>query len=102
MVAWGLFTTCLVTTKTVGTLMGLRFLIGSAEAFVHGTLIYLSFWYRYSELATRGALFEGCAALGGAFNGMYVLGKFALSETDAFTDSVVLALAITSSSTSTE
>jgi MFS family permease len=50
--------------------MALRLLIGAAEAFIHGTLIYLSFWYRYNELATRGAIFDGCAALAGAFNGI--------------------------------
>ncbi|KAL1610817.1 hypothetical protein SLS60_002488 [Paraconiothyrium brasiliense] len=69
-IAWGVFTTCLVAAKTLGALMALRFLTGSAEAFIQGTLIYLSFWYRYNELATRGALFDGCAALAGAFNGI--------------------------------
>ena len=70
MIAWGIFTTCIVAAKTLGTLMALRFLTGAAEAFIHGTLVYLSFWYRYSELATRGALFDGCTALAGAFNGI--------------------------------
>lgn len=70
MVAWGLFTTCVVSAKTLGVFMALRFLTGAAEAFVQGTLIYLSFWYRYSELATRGALFDGTSALAGAFNGL--------------------------------
>ncbi|KAJ4349416.1 uncharacterized protein N0V89_008031 [Didymosphaeria variabile] len=69
-IAWGVFTTCLVAAKTAGALMALRFLVGSAEAFIQGTLIYLSFWYRYNELATRGAVFDGCSALAGAFNGI--------------------------------
>lgn len=70
MIAWGVFTSCMVAAQTLSALMGLRFLIGGAEAFIHGTLIYLSFWYRYNELATRGALFDGCSALAGAFNGI--------------------------------
>lgn len=70
MIAWGVFTACMVAAQNLSTLMGLRFLIGGSEAFIHGTLIYLSFWYRYNELATRGALFDGCAALAGAFNGI--------------------------------
>ncbi|KAJ4288035.1 hypothetical protein N0V90_012051 [Kalmusia sp. IMI 367209] len=70
MIAWGVFTACMVAAKTLGALMALRLFVGAAEAFIHGTLIYLSFWYRYNELATRGAIFDGCAALAGAFNGI--------------------------------
>ena len=70
MVLWGLFTTCVVAAHSLGALMALRFLTGAAEAFIQGTLIYLSFWYRYDELATRGALYDGCGALAGAFNGI--------------------------------
>lgn len=70
MVLWGVFTTCLVAAKTLASLMVLRVFTGAAEAFVHGTLIYLTFWYRYDELATRGAWFDATAALAGAFNGI--------------------------------
>jgi hypothetical protein len=57
MIMWGMFSCCVVAAHTLGTMMALRFLTGAAEAFIHGTLIYLSFWYRYDELATRGALY---------------------------------------------
>ena len=70
MILWGMFSCCVVAAHTLGTMMALRFLTGAAEAFIHGTLIYLSFWYRYDELATRGALFDGASALAGAFNGL--------------------------------
>ncbi|KAL9617618.1 MAG: hypothetical protein Q9160_007584 [Pyrenula sp. 1 TL-2023] len=70
MVVWGIVTACIVAAKTQASIMVLRALTGAAEAFIRGVLIYLSFWYRYNELATRGALFDATAALGGAFNGV--------------------------------
>lgn len=70
MVLWGVVTTCIVAARSVGALMALRALTGVAEAFIHGSLVYLSFWYRYNELATRGAWFDATSALAGAFNGI--------------------------------
>lgn len=70
MILWGVFTTSLVTVHTVAPFMVLRALIGAAEAFIQGSIVYLSFWYRYEELATRGAIFFSTAALAGAFNGI--------------------------------
>jgi hypothetical protein len=34
----------------------------------------LSFWYRYTELATRGAIFYSTSALAGSFNGLIAYG----------------------------
>ncbi|KAI9707987.1 MAG: hypothetical protein M1820_004406 [Bogoriella megaspora] len=70
MVSWGVFTTSLVAAKTLASLMVLRVLTGAAEAFVQGSLIYLTFWYKDNELATRGAFYDAMAAFAGAFNGV--------------------------------
>ncbi len=40
------------------------------EAFVQGSVFYLSFWYPYSELAFRGGVYFSTAAVAGAFNGL--------------------------------
>lgn len=50
--------------------MVIRVFIGVCEAFVQGAVFYLSFWYPYNELATRGAIYFSTAALAGAFNGL--------------------------------
>lgn len=50
--------------------MVLRTFVGCSEAFVQGAVFYLSFWYTYSELATRGAIFYSTSALAGSFNGL--------------------------------
>ncbi|KAK5266611.1 hypothetical protein LTR99_007221 [Exophiala xenobiotica] len=74
MMMWGVFTACHVIANTYGTLMGLRFLVGVAEAFLEGGVFYLSFWYTYTELATRGAIFYSTSALAGSFNGLIAYG----------------------------
>ncbi|KAK7888347.1 hypothetical protein LTR67_008693 [Exophiala xenobiotica] len=74
MMMWGVFTACHVVANTYGTLMGLRFLVGVAEAFLEGGVFYLSFWYTYTELATRGAIFYSTSALAGSFNGLIAYG----------------------------
>ncbi|KAF2457083.1 major facilitator superfamily domain-containing protein [Lineolata rhizophorae] len=70
MIAWGLVTTLIVTVQNYGGLMATRTFVGVAEAFVQGAVFYLSFWYTYRELATRGALFYSTSALAGSFNGL--------------------------------
>ena len=55
-------------------LAALRGLVGIAEAFVQGAVLYLSFWYTYSELALRGAIFQSVSSLAGAFNGLLSYG----------------------------
>ncbi|CAM1506002.1 Fc.00g116390.m01.CDS01 [Cosmosporella sp. VM-42] len=70
MILWGSFTAITVVIKNHGELLAFRFLIGAAEAFVQGGVFYLSFWYKYSELATRGAVFYSMSTIAGAFNGL--------------------------------
>ncbi|KAI0479429.1 MFS general substrate transporter [Xylariaceae sp. FL0804] len=74
MLLWGFFTVITTLVKTRGQLLALRFLIGGAEAFVQGGVFYLSFWYEYGELATRGAIFFSMSTLAGAFNGLIAYG----------------------------
>jgi MFS family permease len=56
------------------TLMVLRLLVGIAEAFIQGAMLYLSFWYTYSELALRGAIFQSVSSVAGALNGLLCYG----------------------------
>ncbi|XMA15216.1 hypothetical protein WAI453_008007 [Rhynchosporium graminicola] len=70
MVAWGVVTALTVKVQTSAQLLAMRFLVGMAEAFIQGAVFYLSFFYTYSELASRGAIFYSMATLAGAFNGI--------------------------------
>ncbi|KAH8882144.1 putative pantothenate transporter [Thozetella sp. PMI_491] len=70
MVSWGVVTTATAWAKNYSTLMGLRVLVGLAEAFIQGAVFYLSFWYKNTELATRGSFLYSTNALAGAFNGL--------------------------------
>ncbi|GME33902.1 MFS transporter [Neofusicoccum parvum] len=70
MVAWGVITACTVQADGYTALMVIRALVGAAEAFIQGTILYLSFWYRYNELALRGAIIYSTVALAGSFNGL--------------------------------
>ncbi|KAI1101042.1 putative pantothenate transporter [Jackrogersella minutella] len=70
MITWGFLTTMTVLAKNGGQLLAIRFLIGGAEAFVQGGIFYLSFWYEYSEYATRGAIVSSMSTIAGAFNGL--------------------------------
>lgn len=74
MIFWGAVTTATVAIHDKGELFALRFLIGAAEAFVQGGVFYLSFWYQYRELATRGAIFYSMSTLAGAFNSLIAYG----------------------------
>ncbi|EXJ94342.1 hypothetical protein A1O1_02736 [Capronia coronata CBS 617.96] len=74
MLLWGAVTTALVACTSYSDLMGLRFLVGAAEAYVQGSTLYLSFWYTYPELVTRGAIIYSTSALAGAFNGLIAYG----------------------------
>ncbi|KAI0837111.1 putative pantothenate transporter [Hypoxylon sp. FL0890] len=70
MLTWGFLTAMTVLAKNGGQLLAIRFLIGGAEAFVQGGVFYLSFWYQYSEYATRGAIVASMSTIAGAFNGL--------------------------------
>ncbi|KAI1455775.1 putative pantothenate transporter [Annulohypoxylon moriforme] len=70
MIMWGILTALTVVAKNSGQLLVLRFFIGAAESFVQGGVFYLSFWYQYSEYATRGAVLASMSTIAGAFNGL--------------------------------
>ncbi|RYP46677.1 hypothetical protein DL768_007149 [Monosporascus sp. mg162] len=74
MIGWGVVTVCTVKASTYGHMMAIRFLVGVTEAFIQGSILYLSFWYRYNELATRGAIVYSTSALAGSFNGILSYG----------------------------
>ena len=48
--------------------------MGAGEAILQAGPLYLSFWYKREELATRGAIFFATSAVAGAFNGMISYG----------------------------
>ena len=52
------------------TIAGLRVLVGAFEAFINGAPLYLTFWYKPHELATRGAVFMSMMNLAGSMNGL--------------------------------
>ncbi|KAI1855203.1 hypothetical protein JX265_006655 [Neoarthrinium moseri] len=70
MLAWGVVTICTMKATGKVQLMILRALVGVSEAFIQGAVLYLSFWYPYNELATRGAILYSTVALAGSFNGL--------------------------------
>ncbi|KAI0882301.1 putative pantothenate transporter [Annulohypoxylon maeteangense] len=70
MIVWGVLTALTVLAKNSGQLLAIRFLVGAAESFVQGGVFYLSFWYQYSEYATRGAVLASMSTIAGAFNGL--------------------------------
>lgn len=52
-------------------LVGLRFLLGLAEAGLYpGVVFYMSCWYKRTELGTRVAVFFSSATVAGAFSGL--------------------------------
>ncbi|KAH9995003.1 putative pantothenate transporter [Xylariaceae sp. FL0662B] len=70
MIMWGFLTAITVTISKSAQLLALRFIIGAADAFVQGGLFYISFWYQYNEMATRGAIVSSMSTIAGAFNGL--------------------------------
>ena len=49
----------------------MRWLVGMGEACVlNGTIMYVSFWYVYDELALRSAIFFSVWSISGVFNGL--------------------------------
>ncbi|KAI0067785.1 MFS general substrate transporter [Artomyces pyxidatus] len=68
---WGIVMTFHGFAHNYGDLIGLRFLLGLAEAGLYpGIVFYLSCWYKRSELGTRVALFFSSATVAGAFSGL--------------------------------
>jgi MFS family permease len=52
------------------TIAGLRVVVGAFEAFIQGAPLYLTFWYKPQELATRGAIFLSMVSIAGSANGL--------------------------------
>ncbi|KAH6663954.1 phthalate transporter [Plectosphaerella plurivora] len=71
MVSWGIVTICTAAVTTYGGLLAVRIFLGIAEAgFFPGILMYLCFWYKPEERATRMAIFATSTAVAGAFSGL--------------------------------
>jgi MFS family permease len=70
MIARGLLTIGASYSKNYATLVVCRVLIAAAESLIQGAVLYLSFWYRYEELATRASVLSATNALAGAFSGL--------------------------------
>ncbi|KAI0307925.1 MFS general substrate transporter [Multifurca ochricompacta] len=68
---WGAAMTFHGLAHNYGDLIGLRFLLGLAEAGLYpGIVFYLSCWYKRSELGSRVAIFFSSATVAGAFSGL--------------------------------
>ncbi|GAA6023081.1 hypothetical protein JCM11491_002326 [Sporobolomyces phaffii] len=72
---FGLFSFVMTFVQSFGAAIAVRFLLGIAEGGVFpGIALYLSRYYRNSELAFRLALYIVCAPLAGAFGGLLASG----------------------------
>ncbi|KAJ9603715.1 hypothetical protein H2200_011901 [Cladophialophora chaetospira] len=60
--------------QNYSTVLALRILLGSAQAFMQGLSLYSSLWYKRDEIATRGALIYWAATISGAFSGLIAYG----------------------------
>ncbi|KAH5770116.1 hypothetical protein HBI88_145210 [Parastagonospora nodorum] len=75
MVSWGVITICTSAVSSFSGLLAVRFFLGVAEAgFFPGVVMYLCYWYKPSERATRLAIFAGSVAVAGAFSGLLATG----------------------------
>ncbi|KAI3541341.1 major facilitator superfamily transporter [Colletotrichum paranaense] len=75
MVSWGIVTICTAACTTYGGLLAVRIMLGLAEAgFFPGIMMYLCFWYKPEERATRMAIFASSVAVAGAFGGLLATG----------------------------
>ncbi|KAI0304577.1 MFS general substrate transporter [Russula brevipes] len=69
--AWGVTMLFHGLARNYGDLIGLRCLLGVAEAGLYpGIVFYLSCWYKRSEIGLRIAIFFSAATLAGAFGGL--------------------------------
>jgi MFS family permease len=75
MISWGIITICTAAVFNFEGLLAIRFFLGIAEAgFFPGVVMYLCYWYKPSERATRLAIFAGSVAVAGAFSGLIASG----------------------------
>ncbi|KAF9255008.1 MFS general substrate transporter [Marasmius fiardii PR-910] len=74
-VVWGIIMTLMGLVKTYPQLVGVRILLGVAEAGLFpGVSYYLTLWYPRHMLQFRIGLFFGSASLAGAFSGLLAFG----------------------------
>ncbi|OJJ45515.1 hypothetical protein ASPZODRAFT_134195 [Penicilliopsis zonata CBS 506.65] len=72
---WGIITMCLGFVKNYGGFVAVRAILGVAEGgLLPGMVLYLSSFYRRSDLALRIGLFYTAASLSGAFGGLLASG----------------------------
>ncbi|KAF1976359.1 MFS general substrate transporter [Bimuria novae-zelandiae CBS 107.79] len=72
---WGTLTMCLGFVKGFGSFVAVRALLGIAEGgLLPGMVLYLSHFYRRTELALRIGIFYTAASLSGAFGGLLARG----------------------------
>ncbi|KAF1954887.1 MFS general substrate transporter [Byssothecium circinans] len=77
--AWGTLTMCLGFVGSFGSFVAVRALLGVAEGgLLPGMVLYLSHFYRRTELALRIGIFYTAASLSGAFGGLLARGLNAI------------------------
>ncbi|ORX59709.1 MFS general substrate transporter [Hesseltinella vesiculosa] len=70
MILWGICSFCQAFTHNAAGLIACRFFLGAAETGVGpATPLYLSYWYKSNELATRVGIYFGSSTIAGAFAG---------------------------------
>ncbi|KAF7118976.1 hypothetical protein CNMCM5793_008616 [Aspergillus hiratsukae] len=76
---WGIITMCLGFVRNFAGFVAVRAILGIAEGgLLPGMILYLSFFYRRSDLAIRIGLFYTAASLSGAFGGLLARGLAAI------------------------
>jgi MFS family permease len=78
---WGIFTICFGFVQGYGSFVAVRALLGVAEGgLLPGMVLYLSQFYRRTELAVRIGIFYTAASLSGAFGGLLARGLSAIGH----------------------
>jgi MFS family permease len=79
---WGALTMCLGFVRNFGSFVAVRALLGVAEGgLLPGMVLYLSHFYKRTELALRIGIFYTAASLSGAFGGLLARGLNAIGYT---------------------
>ncbi|KAI8881542.1 MFS general substrate transporter [Backusella circina FSU 941] len=74
-ILWGISSICQSATHTAAQLTACRFLLGAFEAGAGPSIpLFLSFWYRREELATRVAIYIASSTVAGSFAGAIAYG----------------------------
>jgi MFS family permease len=78
-VVWGILTMCLGFVRNFASFVTVRALLGCAEGgLLPGMVLYLSQFYKRTELAVRIGIFYTAASLSGAFGGLLARGLSAI------------------------